>query len=406
MNTPSTPKSDTCFTKAKGALLTDINGQSWIDFTGSRGSMILGYGAAAITRVVKQRFTDGLTGRIRNEAETQLASLIKKALPSIDQLRFTSSGTEAVMSALRLARAVTKRDRLLKFEGSYHGYSDGVLVKAGSGVTTFGVPAGAGIQEALARFSWVLPYGDLDAVEDVFRTQGVNIAAVIVEPVCSHMGVVAPPKGFLEKLRELSTKYETLLIFDEVTTGFRLAWDGAQGYFGVTPDLTCLGGIIGGGFPVGAFGGRQGLMDQLASAGPVFQDESICSHPVTMAAGLATLKTLEDKKPHKKLASRTKSLVSFLRSEAARLKVPVQINQMGSQFSIHFTGQAVTSWLTAEQSDSNKYATFHAALLQKGVLMPAAPLGSAFVSTAHNPAIMETAKKAFSAAFEAVGNAS
>ncbi len=388
--------------KASGPYVYDVDGNKYIDFVGSWGPMILGHSAPAVINAVKKSLLNGTSFGAPTPAETELAVLIKEAFPSIDLLRFTNSGTEATMTALRIARAVTRRDRTVKFEGGYHGHSDGLLVAAGSGATTFGVPSSAGVPEVLARNTWVLPYNDVSALKDIFRTQGPNIAAVIVEPVAGNMGVVEPSMEFLTTLRELTIKHGAILIFDEVMTGFRVAWGGAQERASISADLTCLGKIIGGGFPVGAVGGRKDLMEQLSPLGPVYQAGTLSGNPIAMSAGLAALQTLKRTKPYKALETLTKQLVAQLRSDAAKENVAVQINSVGSMFTLFFTESPVTSYFEALQSDASQYAAFFHTCLKNGVTMPPSQFEAAFVSTAHTPAVLGKAAAVFRKAFKGV----
>ncbi len=388
--------------KAKGAFLTDADGNSYVDFVGSWGPMILGHLPAPVVQAVKKQLSKGFSFGAPTELEVEMAALVKSAFPSIDLLRFTSSGTEATMSALRLARGFTKRERILKFEGTYHGHADALLVSAGSGATTFGVPSSAGVPGQLAKNTWVLPFNDSQGVENIFRTQGINIAAVIIEPVCGNMGVVEPEAGFLETVREQCTRMGALLIFDEVMTGFRLCWGGAQKIYNIIPDLTCLGKIIGGGFPVGAFGGRKELMNLIAPLGPVYQAGTLSGNPVAMAAGVATLKELKKNQPYKNLENWTRDLAEFIRREGGHRKIPIRVNQKGSMFTVFFNGEPVTNYFGALQSDKNKYATFFHSLLENGVALPPSQFEAAFVSSAHNAAVMTKAKKAFTKALDKV----
>lgn len=381
--------------KAKGATLTDADGNAYIDFVGSWGPMILGHGARPVMKAVANAVKNGTSFGAPSRLETELATLIKEAIPSIEMLRFTNSGTEATMTALRLARAVTKRERIVKFEGGYHGHSDGLLVAAGSGATTFGVPSSAGVPEMLARNTWVLPYNDSDALEDIFRKQGPNIAAVIVEPVCGNMGVVSPLPIFLQTLRRLTKQHGAMLIFDEVMTGFRIGWGGAQGLFQISPDLTCLGKIIGGGFPVGAVGGPKKWMEQLAPLGPVYQAGTLSGNPVAMAAGVALLSYLKSKKPYAALRKRTAALADSIEKSAKAAGVPVQVNRCESMFTVFFSDAPVHSYFDAVQSDTKRYARFFHALLDRGVYLPPSQFEAAFVSTAHDAAVIEQAQSAF-----------
>lgn len=389
--------------KAKGPVLTDVDGNKYIDFVGSWGPMILGHNPPAVMAAVKKTMADGISFGASNPLEVELAELIKSAFPHIEQIRFTNSGTEATMSALRLARAVTKRERILKFEGCYHGHCDALLVSAGSGATTFGVPSSAGVVETLARYTWVLPYNDFQALENLFRTQGPNIAAVIVEPICGNMGVVNPAPDFLEALRELTVKFGCLLIFDEVMTGFRVAWGGAQSLFGIEADITCLGKIIGGGFPVGAFGGKKKFMEKLAPVGPVYHAGTLSGNPLAMAAGLATLKELEQKRPYAALLKKTKEFGDFISSAARKNNVQVQVNSACGMFTVFFSEQPVQSYFDALLASTEKFAVFFRELLNRGVYFPPSQYEAAFISTAHTEAVMGKAKKAIQGALAVVG---
>lgn len=366
--------------------------------------MIFGHRPPFVLAALRQQLSKGTSFGAPTRLEIEMAALVKEAFPSMDLVRFTSSGTEATMSALRLARGFTKRERILKFEGTYHGHSDALLVAAGSGATTFGVPSSAGVPGSLAKNTWILPYNDTAAVETLFRTQGINIAAVIVEPVVGNMGVVPPQPGFLETLRDVCTRYGAVLIFDEVMTGFRLAWGGAQELYKVKPDLTCLGKIIGGGLPVGAFGGRRDIMAMLAPEGPVYQAGTLSGNPMAMAAGLATLKALKSKRPYRVLEAATRDLAGYIRKIASSKGIPVQVNQAGSMFTVFFNQTEVTNYFTAMQSDTKAFAKFFHALLANGVSMPPSQFEAAFVSAAHTKNVMNKAKSAFTKAFEALGN--
>ena len=390
--------------KAKGATLIDVDGNTYIDFVGSWGPMILGHLPEAVVKSVQSMLKKGTSFGAPTAVEVELASLIKEAVPSIEQIRFTNSGTEATMSALRLAKAFTKRDRILKFEGGYHGHSDGLLVSAGSGATTFGVPSSAGVPESVARNTWVLPYNDTASLDEIFRTQGPNIAAVIVEPVAGNMGVVPPTTAFLQKLRRLTRKHGTILIFDEVMTGFRVAWGGAQSLYSIVPDLTCLGKIIGGGFPVGAFGGQHDLMEKLAPLGPVYQAGTLSGNPIAMAAGLAMLKTIRSKNIYENLNKKTKDIASFIKRYADRKKIPVHVNQVGSMFTVFFSQYPVTDYFSATQSNTKRYATFFHTLLKNGVYLPPSQYEAAFVSAAHTTSHLKAAKQAFGKALDVIAS--
>lgn len=388
--------------EAQGAIITDEDGQSYIDFVGSWGPMILGHNHPAVIKSVLAQLKLGTSFGAPTSLEVELAQTIKKSFPSMDKVRFTSSGTEATMSAIRLARGYTRRDRILKFAGGYHGHSDSLLVAAGSGATTFGVPSSAGVPEILARCTWVLPFNNTQKLEELFRTQGPNIAAVILEPVCGNMGVVRPTEEFLQALRRLTTQSNTVLIFDEVMTGFRLGPSGAQGLFGITPDLTCLGKIIGAGFPVGVFGGKKEIMDLLAPLGPVYQAGTLSGNPVAMAAGLALLKELKKQNPFKHLDRITENLCGKIKEMAAAHKIAVQINQVGSMFTVFFSNEPVTNYFSALLANKKHYATFFHALLDQGVYFPPSQFEAAFVSTAHDDLLMKKTATAIDKAFQEV----
>lgn len=381
--------------KAHGPFIVDVDNNQYIDFVGSWGPMILGHANGTVIKAVKKELGKGTSFGAPTELEVTLAELIISAFPSsIEQIRFTSSGTEATMSAIRLARGVTKRDRILKFEGGYHGHSDGLLVSAGSGATTFGVPSSAGVPEAWARGTWVLPYNNVPELEQLFRTQGINIAAVIVEPVSGNMGVVAPTQPFLQALRKLTKQHGALLIFDEVMTGFRVAWGGGQTLFGIEPDITCLGKIIGGGFPVGAFGAKRKIMEKIAPAGPIYQAGTLSGNPIAMAAGLATLKQLKSNSVYKSIHKKTSDFVQFIQTSARQLKLAVQVNQIESMFTVFFNNQPIQNYFDATQSNTKRYAQFFHELLKRGVYFPPSQYEAAFVSYAHSNAVMNKAKKA------------
>ena len=388
--------------RAEGPYLYDLDGQRYVDYVGSWGPMILGHVPKAVVKALSQQVKKGTSFGAPSAVEIELAAMIKNAYPSIDLVRLMNSGTEATMTAIRLARGLTKRERLLKFEGGYHGHSDSLLVAAGSGATTFGVPSSLGVPTVLAHNTWVLPFNDTAKLEETFRRQGPNIAAAIVEPVCGNMGVVLPKPGFLEKLRELTSKYETVLIFDEVMTGFRLRWGGAQELYGISPDLTCLGKIIGGGLPVGAVGGKKRIMEYLAPLGPVYQAGTLSGNPLAMTAGLSTLKILKRLKPYAELEKKTADLCSSIRASAKARHISIQVNQVGSMFTIFFVREPVTNYFSASLADVKKYAKFFHALLSEGVYMPPSQFEAAFVSTAHDGAQIEKAKNAFAKALDMV----
>jgi len=369
--------------RASGAEIIDADGNRYIDFVGSWGPMILGHAHPKVVSAIRTQVAKGTSYGAPTELETEMAELIISALPSLEKIRFVSSGTEAAMTALRLARAHTGRDKIVKFSGCYHGHSDALLVKAGSGATTLGIPDSAGLTREILSNTLVLPYNDSVAVETLFKNMGDSIAAIIVEPVAANMGLVMPKSGFLESLRNLTSRHGSILIFDEVITGFRLAFGGAQIVLGVTPDLTCLGKIIGGGLPVGAVGGRRDIMNLLAPLGPVYQAGTLSGNPLAMAAGLATLKELKKNQPYSNLKRRTEKLLAGL---------PARISQMGSLFTIFF-------------DDVGKYPKFFHALLEEGVYFPPSQFEVCFVSTAHSDTVLKKARRAIIKLLEKISHA-
>lgn len=375
--------------RAAGAYLWDADGHRYIDYVGSWGPMILGHSHSRVTAYLHRAVQRGTSFGAPTALETRLAGLVREAVPSIEVVRMVNSGTEATMSALRLARGFTGRDKIVKFEGCYHGHADGLLIRAGSGALTMGVPDSPGVPAAIARETIILPFNDLEAVRETFASAGRDIAAVIVEPVVGNMGCVPPKPGYLEGLRQLTKDYGILLIFDEVMTGFRVAFGGAQARFGITPDLTCLGKIIGGGLPVGAYGGRRDIMSLVSPAGPVYQAGTLSGNPLAMTAGIATLEILRDANPYPKLEERAVKLAQGLREAAAAAGVPVQVNQVGSMFTMFFAAEPVTDFASATASDTRAFATFFRAMLQRGVYLPPSQFEAAFFSTAHSDADFE-----------------
>jgi glutamate-1-semialdehyde 2,1-aminomutase len=373
--------------RGEGAYLWDADGNRYIDYFGSWGPMILGHAFPPVVKAVQDAAARSASFGASTASEADLAELVTRAFPSIDKLRFVSSGTEATMSAIRLARAFTGRKIVIKFDGCYHGHSDGLLVKAGSGVATLGIPGSAGVPDEIAHLTLALPYSDAQVVEDAFAAHTHEIACVIVEPVVGNAGCIPPAPGYLEALREITNREGSLLIFDEVMTGFRVAVGGAQELYGITPDLTTLGKIIGGGLPCAAFGGRADIMDLLAPLGPVYQAGTLSGNPLAMAAGVATVDYLLDHKAevYPLLESLSRSLVSGVLAEAARAGVPMLANRVGSMFTWFFTAEPVTYYDSAAKSDTAAFARFHRALLNEGVWLPCSQFEAAFFSTAHTP---------------------
>ncbi|MBI3548889.1 MAG: glutamate-1-semialdehyde 2,1-aminomutase [Elusimicrobia bacterium] len=385
----------------KGAVVTDADGKAYVDYCHSWGPLILGHAHPEVVAAAVKAARTGSSFGMPTERETELAELIRSAVPSMELLRLTSSGTEAVMSALRVARAFTKRDLVVKFAGCYHGHVDSLLVAAGSGATTLGRPDSAGVPEAWARTTITIPFNDPTAVADAFSKWGDQIAAVIVEPIVGNMGVVEPETGFLADLRQIASKHGALLIFDEVITGFRVGWGGAQGLFGIQPDLTTLGKIVGGGFPIGAYGGRRDVMELVAPLGPVYQAGTLSGNPVAVAAGLAALRALKRDKPYAALAKRTKRLAEAARAAAAKAGVPAIVPHAASMFTVFFAGIPVRDYAAARTADAAAYGRFFNALLKAGVYFPPAQYEAAFLSTAHTDRQLERTAAAFGPAFEA-----
>ena len=369
--------------RALGSRITDVDGRTYIDYVGSWGPMILGHAHPRVVGAIQAAAGAGTSYGAPTELETRLAQLIQAAVPSLERMRFVSSGTEACMSALRVARGFTGRSAIVKFEGGYHGHADSLLVKAGSGAMTFGVPDSLGVPEAIARATLTLPFNDLDATRAVFAARGREIAAVIVEPVAGNMGVVPPQPGFLEGLREITRADGALLLFDEVITGFRVAMGGAQQRYGVTPDMTCLGKIVGGGLPVGVYGGRAEIMEQVAPLGGIYQAGTLSGNPVAMAAGIATLEALRAPGTYQALETMGARLADGLIAAAAEAGLAAQINRVGSMLTGFFTATPVTDYATAKTADAARYGTFFRAMLERGVSLAPSQFEAAFLSLAH-----------------------
>jgi glutamate-1-semialdehyde 2,1-aminomutase len=369
--------------RGEGSRVFDIDGNEYIDYLGSWGPLILGHAHPAVVEAIQETAQRGTSFGAPTELETEMAQLVCEIVPSIEVVRMVNSGTEATMSALRLARGYTGRDKIVKFEGSYHGHADSLLIKAGSGVASLSLPDSPGVPQQVAAHTLVAPYNDLESVKEIFERFGEDIAAVIVEPVAGNMGVVPPLPGFLEGLRKLTQEYGALLIFDEVMTGFRVSYQGAQGLYGVTPDLTTLGKVIGGGLPVGAYGGRREIMEQVAPAGPVYQAGTLSGNPLAMAAGLTTLKELGKPGVYESLEKKAAYLEEQFRRNAEEVGIPCQINRVGSMMSLFFTSQPVINFATAKTSDTKRFARYFQKLLELGVFIAPSQFEGMFISTAH-----------------------
>jgi len=389
--------------QAAGSNVADADGNTYTDYVGSWGPMILGHAHPIVIDALTKAASRGTSFGAPTEAEIELAEEVKAAFPSIDLVRMVSSGTEATMSAIRLARGFTGRDRIIKFEGCYHGHTDSLLVKAGSGLATFGTPDSAGVPAGVARDTIVLPYNDAAAVADSFKQQGDQIACIIVEPVAGNMGCVPPRPGFLETLRSVADQYASLLIFDEVISGFRVAFGGAQELYGIKPDLTCLGKIIGGGLPVGAFGGRADVMETIAPLGPVYQAGTLSGNPLAMAAGLATLRCLREFSPYAELERRGRKLEEGLTQAAAAAGVACTLNRVGSILTAFFNPGPVSDWPSAKQSDTEAYSRFFSAMLQQGIYLAPSQFECAFLSIEHTDEVIDRTVEAATLAFQHLG---
>lgn len=385
--------------RGRGSRIWDVDGNEFIDYVCSWGPLILGHAHPEVVAAAKSAAELGTSFGAPTEVSVRLAKAICEALPSVDMVRMVNSGTEAAMSAIRLARAFTKRTKIVKFEGGYHGHVDSLLARAGSGVATFGIPDTPGVPDSTAADTITVPYNNIDAVADAFASIGNQIAAVIVEPVAGNMGVVAPKQGFLEGLREITAKHQSLLIFDEVITGFRISYGGAQAEFGVFPDITVLGKIIGGGFPVGAYGGRREIMEMVAPSGPVYQAGTLSGNPVAMAAGLATLQELIKPGVYENLNTLSARLEKGLKNAAKEAGIHLTVNRAASMLTCFFTPGPVIDYQSAKQANTDLYARFFWAMLERGVYLPPSQFEAVFVSTAHTEsdidATIEAAREAF-----------
>jgi glutamate-1-semialdehyde 2,1-aminomutase len=387
---------------ARGAELNDVDGNRYVDYVGSWGPMIAGHAHPKVVAAVQAAMTKGSSYGAPCPGEVDLAEEIRGAYPSIQMLRLVSSGTEAVMGALRAARGFTGRDLVVKFEGAYHGGADYLLVKAGSGLATFGAPDSAGVPAAIAGTTLVLPWNDFDALKELFAARGSQIAALILEPVVGNMGCVPPAEGFLSLARQLTQGSGAVLVFDEVMTGFRLSYGGAQARYGITPDLTTLGKIIGGGLPVGAYGGKREIMERVSPLGPIYQAGTLSGNPLAVAAGLATLALIREPGVYEKLEQTSAQLEADMLSAATQTGVKIVVQRVGSMLTPFFSDKPVYSWTDADGCDRVKFGKFHRALLENGVYWPPSQFEAGFVSLAHGPNELERTKKGLAAAFAAV----
>ncbi|MDA8107409.1 MAG: glutamate-1-semialdehyde 2,1-aminomutase [Betaproteobacteria bacterium] len=387
------------FERASGANLWDANGKRYVDYVGSWGPMVAGHCHPAVVEAVREAASRALSFGAPTEAEIELAEAIRRHVPSIELLRLVSSGTEATMTAIRLARGHTGRSAIVKFEGCYHGHADSLLVKAGSGALTFGNPSSAGVPAETAQHTIVLDYNDTAQAQALFAARGAQIAGVIVEPVAGNMNLVLPEPGFLHALRELCSRHGAVLIFDEVMTGFRVAIGGAQAHFGIEPDLTTLGKVIGGGLPVGAVGGRRAIMERIAPLGPVYQAGTLSGNPVAVAAGLATLRLVEQPGFQDRVAAATRALTGGLADAAREAGVPFSAQSIGSMFGIYFRATAPASFAEVMQSDRERFGRFFHAMLARGVYLAPSAYEAGFVSAAHGAAEIDATLAAARASF-------
>lgn len=370
--------------RGNGAFFWDVDGKCYLDFVMSWGPLIFGHADPKTVSAIQKQAKSGTSFGASTKNEVELAKLITSALPSIEKVRLVSSGTEAVMSAVRLARGASGRKKIVKIDGGYHGHVDSLLIQAGSGALTFGIPDSLGIPKELAKLTFSVPYNDIEALRRLFKREGRSIACFVLEPVPANMGVVLPAKDYLRKVRALTKKYGILLIFDEVITGFRIAFGGAQEVYGVRPDLTCLGKVLGGGLPIGAFGGRRDLMNHLAPDGEVYQAGTLSGNPLATAAGIETLARLQNKNVYRKLHAKSERFFKILENEIRKRSLPVTLNKIGSCFTLFFTKGPVSDFKSAERADAKKYARFFRTLLKQGIYFAPSQFEANFISTSHS----------------------
>jgi glutamate-1-semialdehyde 2,1-aminomutase len=388
--------------KADGPYVYDADGNRYIDYIGSWGPMILGHRHPDVIKALAAALESGTSFGAPTESEVTLAEMITRAVPSVEMVRMVNSGTEATMSAIRLARGVTKRDLIVKFDGCYHGHADALLVEAGSGVATLNIPGSPGVPEAFTAHTLSLPYNDIDQFQRLMDDRGDEIACVIVEPVAGNMGLVTPREGFLETLRAMTEKHGALLICDEVMTGFRVAYGGAQSRYGITPDLSCFGKIIGGGLPVGAYGGRRELMEQVAPQGGVYQAGTLSGNPLAMAAGIATLKALQTPGFYEALDAASERLLAGLLQAGRTAGIPVNGRRVGSMLGLYFSHRTVENFEEAKTADLDRFSTYYKLMREKGIYLAPSQFEAAFVSAAHTPAVIDETIEAAGAAMAAL----
>ena len=386
--------------RAQGCLIFDADGNHYIDYIGSWGPLILGHRHPAVIEAITSVLERGTSFGAPIDLEVQLAQMVIEAVASVEMVRMVNSGTEATMSAVRLARGVTQRDTIIKFDGCYHGHADTLLVAAGSGVATLGIPGSPGVPESVAQHTLSLPYNDTDCLKKVMEKQGEFVACIIVEPVAGNMGLVPPAQGFLEALRELADRYGSILIFDEVMTGFRVAYGGAQALYGVTPDLTCFGKIIGGGLPVGAYGGKRELMSKIAPQGSVYQAGTLSGNPMAMAAGIATLEQIQKDGFYEALDAKAEHLLSGLEQAAIKADIPVQAKRVGSMLGFFFNEKKVQNFDDAKTCDLDRFSAFYNGMRQNGIYIAPSQFEALFISSAHETEHIETTIKAAENVFD------
>lgn len=388
--------------RGEGAYLIDVDGNRMIDYVMSFGPLLLGHAPESVTQAIAGQAAKGTSYGAPSPLEVELASLIQDIYPSMERLRFVNSGTEGAMSAVRAARAYTGRNKVVKFDGHYHGHADLLLARAGSGIATLGLPDSPGVPEAVTADTLIVPFNDEQAVRDAFEQEGDQIAALLVEPIAGNMGLVSPNDEFLSFLREITERYNALLVFDEVMVGFRVHPRGAQALFGVTPDITILGKVIGGGLPVGAYGGREDVMSLMAPDGPVYQAGTLSGNPLAMAAGLALLREVHATEAWASASEAARTTCEAIESAARAARVPVMTEQVGAMFGFFFADQPVRSYREAQATDREAFARLHGLLLNHGVYLPPSPFEACFTSSAHTPDVVESAAEAFHSAFAAL----